>query len=246
MKKIYIAFTVISLLLIVSCSHYTPIDDNRIIIGRFGADNYDTGMATRIADTSSLEARIELSTHVIKGKICAVSNIILTDTHELNFTYEVEVKDIYLNVGNQLNINDKILVSSTEGIIPASIALEKFGRDMYINKIGMFDRRDFNDNEYVVSSNYNAIPLEIGNEYIILLNDSYLETEQVFAESGYSYMYEIRDGYAISGVNRDKIETESEVIDMLVDQIEKRTGRADVIGYFSYISELGEKQRNNN
>ena len=199
----------------------------------------------RIADTSSLEARIELSTHVVKCKIISITSIILTETHELNFTYEVEVEDIFLNSGVQLNTGDIISVSSSEGILPASEAFEKFGEDIYVRKTGMFDRSEYYENEYVISSNYNAIPIEIENEYIIFLTDAYLESEHVFAESGYSYLYKVKDGYAFSGIKQDKVELESDVLEMIIAQIEERTGRADEIGYFAYISELGKKQKRN-
>ena len=88
-----------------------------------------------------------------------------------------------------------------------------------------------------------AIPIEVGKRYLIYMSDEYLASEGVYAEDGYSYLYEI-DGntvrYGMDALTDSR--TPEELIAAVEAQIASRTGRADEIGSSQYIDELGKAQ----
>ena len=75
------------------------------------------------------------------------------------------------------------------------------------------------------------------------MSDEYLASEGVYAEDGYSYLYEI-DGntvrYGMDALTDSR--TPEELIAAVEAQIASRTGRADEIGSSQYIDELGKAQ----
>ena len=152
---------------------------------------------------------------------------------QINFKYSVKVLDIIMDVDDSLKIGDTITVSSSEGIMKASEAAELVKDDPVAKKLNIL-QGEYSDNEYITSSTWDAVPIEVGKTYIMFITDRYLETEGLYSESGRSFLFEC-----------DNSKTD-DIIEKIKAQAALRTGRADEVGASQYMTELGERQRNEN
>lgn len=214
----------------------------RTIIKTYG---YLEPMGMQIADVNHYEAVTELSSQIV---LCSVSNLVevtVTETGSFSFCYEIEILDTLLDIGSRLQIGDTIKITSSEGILKATEAAALVADTAQAKKFGIL-QGEYAEDEYIASSTWNAIPIEVGHNYLMYLNDAYLEKEGVYAESGRSYLYEYHGQTVYSG--RDMIKNEQslkEILKTVSHYITLRTGRADEIGDDAYILELGEQQKNN-
>jgi len=211
----------------------------RNIVETYG---YIEPMGSQIADVNNYEAITELSSQIV---LCEVKNLLdvsVTDIGLFSFRYEIVISDIFLDVGDRLEIGDTVQITSSEGILKAADAADLIADTPRAKKLGIL-QGEYTDEDYVISSTWNAIPIEVGNCYLMYLDDDYLETEGVYAESGRSYLYEYHDQSVYSG--RDMIKNDStltEIMETVGGYISTRTGRADEIGDTAYMLELGERQ----
>ncbi len=145
----------------------------------------------------------------------------------------------------QLYINEiKRLIEAVETTQSENIerAAELIADTPRAKKLGIL-QGEYTDEDYIISSTWNAIPVEVGNCYLMYLDDDYLVSEGVYAESGRSYLYEYHDQVVYSGRDMIKIESSlSEILETVSGYISMRTGRADEIGDTAYMMELGERQ----
>ena len=217
------------------------IEPERIIVQEFGY--ISPSMSSQIADVNNLEAVTEISSHIIKCVIKSLDNVIYTDTDEFNFEYSVEVVDIMLDVSSTLSVGDIIQVTSSEGIMKASEAAQMIKDSPRAKKFGIL-QGEYNDNEYITSSTWDAIPIEVGKTYIMFITDRYLADEGVYAESGRSFLFEVEEQSVFN--NRAmtmSTKTTNEIVSEILAQIAVRTGRADEVGVDQYMIELGEQQK---
>lgn len=233
-----------TMLLLSSCGtasdSATPETDERIIVEEFGY--IEPSMSSRIADINNLEAITELSSHVIVGKVTDIEDITYTEIGLFNFQYAVEVTDLLMDARNSLTIGDRLSVTSSEGILKAADAAAMVADTPRAKKLGILQGA-YADNEYILSSTYDAIPIEVGKTYLMFLSDEYLENEGVYAESGRMFLYEIEDQVVHTGRAMTLSEDSTDdVIDTIMAQIALRTGRADEIGSSAYMWELAERQ----
>lgn len=214
--------------------------DGRVFVYEFTSENV---VGTYLADYNTLEAVTELSSQFVKCRINKTNHVEYTDTNRLSFEYEVEILDIYLNIDNRIAIGDVIRVVSSEGMMKAREAAALLDESR-AEKLGILREELYLEDEYVTSSAWDAIPIEVGKTYLMFLTDDYLETEGVYVESGLSYLYEY-DDQTVYCRNRMFVSdlTTGEILSQMQAQIEKRTGRADEVGRQQYLVELGEKQR---
>lgn len=244
-----LCFILAAMLLLSGCgtaidSDIPEMDDSvindRIIVEEFGYTEMSMGM--RIADINNLEAITELSSHVILGKVTGIEDITYTEIGQFSFQYTVEVVDILMDARDSMTIDDVLSVTSAEGILKARDAAAMVAGTSRAKKLGIL-QGEYADNEYILSSMYDAIPIEVGKTYLMFLTDEYLENEGVYAESGRMFLYEI-DGQTVhSGRAMTLSEASADnVIDTILAQIAQRTGRADEIGSSAYMLELGERQ----
>jgi len=211
----------------------------RNIVETFG---YIEPMGSQVADVNNYEAITELSSQVVLCEVKKLLDVSVTDVGLFSFRYEIEISDILLDVGDRLEIGDTVQITSSEGILKAVDAAELIADTPRAKKLGIL-QGEYTDEDYIISSTWNAIPIEIGNSYLMYLDDDYLETEGVYAESGRSYLYEYHDQVVYSGRDMIKIESSlSGILETVSGYISMRTGRADEIGDTAYMMELGERQ----
>ena len=112
-------------------------------------------------------------------------------------------------------------------------------------KYGILQDGPYGENDYVVYSMFDGIPIEIGNSYIIYLTDDYLENENVYADLGYEYSYAILDnGDVYTGADIVKLSmNEKKLVEFVKKGISERSGRLEEVGRKQLVSELAEKQR---
>ena len=215
-------------------------DEKKIIVEEFGYVN--PSMSSQIADVNNLEAVTELASHIIKCKVKSLDDITYNDINLFNFKYSVEVIDIMLDVNDTLKSGDIISVTSSEGIMKASDAAAMIKDTPRAKKLGIL-QDEYQDNEYITSSTWDAIPIEVGKTYIMFITDRYLADEGVYAESGRRFLYEVEEQTAFSGraMTADAKST-NDILNDIASQIELRTGRVDEVGAEQYIRELGERQ----
>ncbi|MBE6657885.1 MAG: hypothetical protein E7604_05505 [Ruminococcaceae bacterium] len=216
------------------------IKPTRTIVKNYG---YLEPMGMQIADVNNYEAVTELSSQIVLCKVNDLVEVEISQTGQFSFCYEIEILDTLLDVGVRLQIGDTVRVTSSEGILKATDAAALVADTARAKKFGIL-QENYAEEDYIVSSTWNAIPIEVGNCYLMYLNDVYLEKEGVYAESGRSYLYEYHGQTVYSG--RDMIKNDltlTEIINTVESYITMRTGRADEIGDDAYIDELGEKQQ---
>ena len=211
----------------------------RNIVETFG---YIEPMGSQVADVNNYEAITELSSQVVLCEVKKLLDVSVTDVGLFSFRYEIEISDILLDVGDRLEIGDTVQITSSEGILKAVDAAELIADTPRAKKLGIL-QGEYTDEDYIISSTWNAIPIEIGNSYLMYLDDDYLETEGVYAESGRSYLYEYHDQVVYSGRDMIKIESSlSGILETVSGYISMRTGRADEIGEAAYLLELQDRQ----
>lgn len=247
MKKRKILPCIIAALIVTcfasSCGNVSKADD-RVIIKEFGYSAQS--MTSQVADVNNLEAVTELSSQAIKCEIVSLDDASVNEMGMLNFKYSVKVLDIIMDVYNSLEIGDTITVSSSEGIMKASEAAELMKDNPVAKKLNIL-QGEYSDNEYITSSTWDAVPIEVGKTYIMFITDRYLESEGLYSESGRSFLFEYDDQNVVherSAVMSQK--STNDIVDEIKAQAELRTGRVDEVGAAQYMSELGERQRNEN
>ncbi len=226
-----------------SCENVSQVDD-RVIVKEFGYSAQS--MTSQVADVNNLEAVTELSSQVIKCEIVSLDDASVNELGVLSFKYSVKVLDIIMDINDSLEIGDTITVSSSEGIMKASEAAELMKGNATAKKLNIL-QGEYNDNEYITSSTWDAVPIEVGKTYIMFITDWYLESEGLYSESGRSFLFEY-DGQNVvherSAVMSQK--STDDIVDEIKAQVELRTGRVDEVGAAQYMNELGERQRNEN
>ncbi len=214
------------------------------IVAEFGSLHSGTSMVYRFVDLSGPEAITEISSHIVMCKILSVEDVVFTDTAEFNFRYSIQVEDILFDATSTLEIGDVISITSSEGIMKASEAAEMIGHTARSQKLGIL-QGEYGENDYILCSSYNAIPIEVGHTYILYLTDRYLEAEGVYAESGRSLLYEYtEDGEVFTTRNMTPCtENIDQVLDRVNGLIQKRSGRVEQVGFDRYTNELAARQR---
>ncbi|MBQ8510848.1 MAG: hypothetical protein IJ493_13185 [Clostridia bacterium] len=147
-----------------------------------------------------------------------------------------------MDTTNALNVGDIIIVSSNEGYLLACDAAELVGDNERSRKLGIL-RGEYGDNDYILSSNYSAIPIELDRSYFMYLTDKYFENEGVYAEIGKSFLYEVWNGKVYWGSDFTEVASENEFSNIMVSNVANRTGRADLIGESAYLDELVTAQQ---
>lgn len=237
MKRI--AFLLITIFLLSSCNMQSEAQTTKNIVEEFG---FVDMLADEIADINSMEAITEISSQIILCEVKDRTEMIWTETNMFNFTYEVEVIEVYLDTHDNLEPGDIITVSSSEGLVPAKEAAEIVSETPRAQKLGIL-QGEYNDNDYIRCSAWDAIPIEVGKTYLMYLDDCYLEREGKYAESGRTYLFEYADNAVYQKRNMEDTGLSfHEILTQVKDHIDKRTGRADEIGYYPYLEELGRQQ----
>ena len=250
MKKMNILLIVLLMLFsLVSCKQYQEnnitVRDKEIaernivdVIG-FTSDN----MMYNVADLNSIEAITEISTQIILCRVDKVEEVFMTEINLLRFIYDVTIEEIYMDVNNMLKIGDTVKVSTAKGIIKGRDFNKIAGNSAHAQKFG-YANKNYEDNEYIVSSSFGGIPVEEGKTYIMYLTDRYFENEKLYAETGRQFIYEYSDGVLYQGLDYEKMDINIiKLKEQITRNIKNRTGRADEIGFDNYIDELGEMQR---
>lgn len=216
-----------------------PIRPERNIVREFGTDG---SLSYSYVDTNRIEAVVELSSQAVKCKILSIQDVVYTNAHDFCFYYEAEIEEIFLDTTNALNVGDIIIVSSNEGYLLACDAAELVGDNERSRKLGIL-RGEYGDNDYILSSNYSAIPIELDRSYFMYLTDKYFENEGVYAEIGKSFLYEVWNGKVYWGSDFTEVASENEFSNIMVSNVANRTGRADLIGESAYLDELVTAQQ---
>lgn len=240
-KRIAAILLLFCLPLFLAACQTTPSEPQRSIVETFG---YRTApsMATRIADVNFPEAVTELSSQIIICTIDSMDEMQFTDIGLWNFTYSVTVEEILMDTHALLKIGDQIHMTSGEGIAKAADAAEIVRDTPRARKFGIL-QGTYGDDDYIVCSTWDAIPIEVGKRYLVFLTDEYLANEGVYAEDGYSYLYEIDGNTVRYGMDTlTDSRTAKELVAAVQEQIASRTGRADEVGASQYMYELGEAQ----
>ncbi len=217
--------------------------EDDIIIQKIG---FTGGMAEISVDLNNFVDVTEMSSQIIECTVLETKNISVNDLFDLVFTYSVWIDDIFLDTSGKLRKGDTIDIMTTEGYVRASniCALMRDKDAARAEKLGLYADREYAPNEYVLSSSWDAIPMENGRSYILYLTDQYLEKQDVYSECGYSFLFDVtgKDVYWKSGFIKYDLKKIA-LIKQIREYIDARTGRADEIGWGKYMSEV-QAERN--
>ena len=200
-------------------------------------------MASEIADVNNIEAVTEMATQILLVNINKLEKVSVTQLYLLDFTYDATIEKIYMDISGKLKKGDSITVTSPQGIIKGTEFVKLAKNSKHAQKYG-YANREYTENDYIISSVFDGIPIEEGKKYIMYLSDDYLEKYSVYPDIGRMYLYEYTYGVLYKGSDYIKMNVSIKELEAQISKdIKNRTGRADEIGVDAYIDELGELQR---
>ena len=139
------------------------------------------------------------------------------------FTYVVSILDIYLDLHGRMRVDDVAEVVMHEGMMTAKKAWRIMCEEDNPILPPLFTPELYGDGDWVTSTYYDAIPVEVGKTYLMFLNDGILEKTGCYNEIGDAFLYEYEGDTVYVGANMRKSEsTTAQIIEMIKDQIEKR------------------------
>lgn len=191
-----------------------------------------------MVDISEPEIVLERTTQLLMVEIQSVDS--LTFTGSCHFGYTGKIRKIYHDSSESLKTGDCIPLRSTEGVMKAADAAElvKYPLTFKGQKILT---GTYTDNDYILSSQWNAVPMEVGGTYIVYLSSETLQREGYYTECGYSLLYETVGDMIYTGTDRILSEkTLTDVEKEIENQLASRKGRVDELGYSLYSYELHE------
>ena len=243
-KRFTLCLSISLVLLLTSCQNTKLISDASAdvldpeikIVRTFGVK--DNSLSSYIVDFNNIEYITELSSQIMMLKVISMDEAEVGSLGNLNFQYTAEIMEIYLDTSGDFEVHDKIHFASNEGMMKAKDAAKLFEGSARAQKLGIL-QDEYSDNEYIASSNYNAVPIEVGKTYIIYLSDEYLESDGSYTDIGRSYLYEVNTTNARMGYeNPIETNTTNDLISQIKEDIQSRTGRVDEIGPSAYRKEI--------
>lgn len=232
MKKLLLLLLSAGLLL-TSCAEEEP---ERNIVGRFGFSREDSLSFTSIDYT--VDIITEVSSHIVAVEVVSVKYGALEELSG-DFKYEVRVLKEFLDTTDTVKKGDTLLVQCNEGIMPAAdaqVLMADTGAELYLTG-------EYEENDWIIASNHDALPVEVGKTYLMFLTDDYLEAHGMYAECGSQYLFEYKGGLFPS-LYAENADASPVTLDDVKSAVKKRTGRADEIGMEAYIRELQEALKN--
>lgn len=248
-KAIIVLLTATVLFSFTSCTGYQNNEltereieiANRVIVRSVGIAGGDLGRA--VADINNIEAITELSTQIVLARVDRLERAYMTELNVPNFIYEITIKDIYMDVNNRLTIGDSVRLSTARGLMQGNEFTRLVGNSAHAQKFG-YANQEYRDNEYVASSAFQGIPIEVGRTYIIYLTDMFLRSDGLYADIGKQFIYEYTEGVIFQGLEYQRMDmTLAQLTEQISIDISNRTGRADELGFDNFVRELGEIQR---
>ena len=146
---------------------------------------------------------------------------------ELNFEYEVIIEDIYMDVNNILKTGDRVTVSSIKGIITGNeykkLAASAYSKTRAFSHVQEYSNREYEENEYILSSSFNSIPFEVGRTYIMYLTDNWIEKNNCYYETGYEFAYEYTEGTLYYGIEYKRMDIDIiELKEQILNDVKNR------------------------
>ena len=201
------------------------------------------GNASAYVDMNNIEAMTEVCTQIVLCKVEKCNNIEFTEFGSFYFTYDMKIEKIYMDTEDKFNSGDIIPVGSNKGIIRGDEFIKLSSKSAQAQKYG-YDKREYTSDDYIIKTNFGAIPIEVGKSYIVYLTNIYLENQGIYAEFGRMFAYEYTDGILYKDMDYKRMDmTLAQLEAQIKADIDKRTGRADEIGIDACLDELGERQR---
>ena len=180
----------------------------RLIAGTVGVgENHTISWAIDVRD---INAVTNAASQIVLCRIEELKKVSLDYMFaQLSFEYEVIIEDIYMDVSNMLKTGDKVTVSSIKGIITGNeykkLAASAYSRTRASSHVMEYSSREYEENEYILSSSFDSIPFEAGKKYIMYLRDDYVEQDNFYSETGYEFSYEYTDGILYYGIGYKKM-----------------------------------------
>ncbi len=196
-------------------------------------------------DVSDPEIVLERTTLLVMAEIQSADS--LTYNGSCHFGYTAEIRKIYHDSAQSLKTGDSISLHSTEGIMKAAdaAALIEYPLTFKGKKILT---GTYGDSDYILSSQWNAVPMEVGKTYILYLSSETLQQRGYYTECGYSLLYETDGERIYTGTDRERFKsgiwreesdrTLADVEKEIEDQLAARKGYVDELGYDLYESML--------
>ncbi len=190
-----------------------------------------------MVDISEPEIVLERTTQLLMVEIQSVDS--LTYTGSCHFGYTGKITKIYHDSSESLKIGDSISLRSTEGVMKAADAAElvKYPLTFKGQKILT---GTYTDDDWILSSQWNAVPMEVGGTYIVYLSSETLQREGYYTECGYSLLYETDGDLIYTGTDREHFlaGTYRVLSDKTLEDVEKEIA-AQLTSRKGYVDELG-------
>ena len=234
MKKLIILLMAI-LFILTSCEEQQADDGiterekeiaERLVAGTVGVGEDDN--ISWVIDVRDINAITKLASQIVLCRIENLEEVSLGYRFgDLNFKYEVIIEDIYMDVNNMLKTGDRITVSSMKGIITGNeykkLATSAYSRTRAFSHVKEYSSRDYEENEYILSSSFNSIPFEVGRAYIMYLTDYWSEQDNYYFETGYEFSYEYTEGILYYGIDYKRMDIDiNELKEQILNDVKNR------------------------
>ncbi|MCQ2425986.1 MAG: hypothetical protein MJ070_07560 [Lachnospiraceae bacterium] len=201
---------------------------------------YDGSVGATFPVFYTLDFITETSSQLIECEVLSLDDwYLLKDMGDFVFTYSVRVNRIVYDSAGSIRVGDTIRVQSSEGMLPASEAREWYAEAEAKYGTPFPEDAEYGEHQYMAQASL-SFPIEVGKTYLMFLDDPYVESDGVYAETGEYLLYLIEDGKVYVGDPNGNPEpvlsdqTYEELLTELTAHAEKRTGLADEIGFYPY------------
>ncbi len=208
-----------------------------VVVERYGRVPEETATVTEDApvypDRMRLDARIEFASHVAMVRVTGVDDIDIRQIRRigeeeaqtvLEFRYHVEVLDVLMDIPGTLQAGMQTVIVSNSGMLLAGEALDILEHKPEREEYGVLPAEAYAENEYIVSTDYDTPPIEVGKTYLVLLQwDEY--STPTLTDVGCDYLWEC-DGervYHTRARKRHELTTDA-LLASVQAMIDSRTG----------------------
>lgn len=240
MKHTHLSKAILGLLLIatilssVSCAAKpkSAVSPDKNVVGTLTMGSPDLGF-----DINSLSGAVEMADLIAIGTITDTVKVVTEeDMADLPlFSYELRIDEILYDRHGTESVGSVIPMNSRSGYLPAKEYAEMLGETARGQKLG-YDKKEFGENDYYCFPIMDLVPYEENRQYLVFLNDEFMEQEGAWYDASYAQGYLIEDQTLYAGASLTSISESTDAFLAKLDKaIASRKGILDD-GYGAYLA----------
>ncbi len=194
---------VMTAFMIASCGKPDFMPETRNFVYEFQRiKSLENSLICVIPNLDDFNVVTSMASQIVLCTIESLDEVKYVDKQELfDFIYSVEINDIIIDKSGSLSKADIIKVHTDNGILKAADAIQYMVDThsyWYSKRIKEFMSSEVGDNDYIISHNFCAVPIEPGHSYIMFLSDKKLAENGYYGDSSCSFLCEYSGKSALS------------------------------------------------